>query len=85
MVGYDESVHVFRRVDNVNVIVDLVVKRSGRVRGNTIVMLLNIVKSDKDKTVRDVKKVDGAEAIIKTLIDNNNEVSASEKSNRMCY
>ena len=36
---------------------------------------MNLVKNDGDKAMRDVKKVDGVEAIMRALVGNDNKVS----------
>ncbi|THU54552.1 hypothetical protein C4D60_Mb10t26300 [Musa balbisiana] len=59
------------RVDNVNILVDLVVGGTKRARESTTATLLNLVKSDGDKVVGDVKEVDGAEAAVRALADDN--------------
>ncbi|URD99782.1 U-box domain-containing protein [Musa troglodytarum] len=51
------SMEALQRVDDVSVLVDLVVEESRRARENITTMLLNIVKSDKDKVVGDVKEM----------------------------
>ncbi|CAL9160259.1 unnamed protein product, partial [Musa hybrid cultivar] len=78
--GCGESVEAFRRVDDVSILVDLVVGRSRRVRENAAAALLNLVKSDRDKTVGDVREVDGAEAVVRTLACSDNGVSTRGKS-----
>lgn len=68
------------RVDNINVLVDLMVGGSGRIRENTTVALLNLVKSNRDKAVEEVREVNKARATVKALADDNNEVSARGKN-----
>ncbi|RWW11852.1 hypothetical protein BHE74_00049173 [Ensete ventricosum] len=60
VVRCDESIEAFRSVDNISVLVELVVGGSGRTRENVTAALLNLVKSDRDKTMGDVREVDGA-------------------------
>ncbi|CAL9064992.1 unnamed protein product [Musa banksii] len=71
---------VFRRVDDVSVLMDLVVGGSGRARKNATVVLLNLVKNNGDKTLGDVREVDRAETIVRALVNNDNRVSARGKS-----
>lgn len=61
-------------------LVDLVVRGSGRVRENIAAALLNLVRSGGDKAVGVVKEVDEAEAIMRTLVDGNSRVSTRGKS-----
>lgn len=49
VVGCDESVEAFQRVDNVSVPVDLVVGGSRSTKENILVTLMNLVKSDETK------------------------------------
>ncbi|CAL9753632.1 unnamed protein product [Musa acuminata subsp. burmannicoides] len=78
--GCDESIEVFRRVDGVSILVDLVVGRSKRARENIVVALLNLVKSNGDKTIGDIKEVDRADATMRALADNDNGVSTRGNS-----
>ncbi|CAL9767715.1 unnamed protein product, partial [Musa acuminata subsp. burmannicoides] len=78
--GCDESMESFRRVDDISVLVDLMVGGSGRARENIAATLLNLVKSDGDKTVRDVKEVNGAKAAMRALVGGNSRVSTRGKS-----
>ncbi|URE04006.1 hypothetical protein MUK42_19388, partial [Musa troglodytarum] len=71
----------FRRVDDVSILVVLVVGGSRRARKNTVIALLNLTKSDRDKIVKDVREVDGAKATMRALVGNDNEMSARGKSN----
>ncbi|CAL9772632.1 unnamed protein product [Musa acuminata subsp. burmannicoides] len=66
--GCDESMKAFRKMDGVNVLEDLVVGRSGRVRQNATTMLSNLVKSD--KAVGDEVKV-----VVRALANDDNGVS----------
>lgn len=78
--GCDDSIKSFRRVDNISVLVDLVVGGSRRARENVAVTLLNLVKSDGNKTVGDVKEVNGAKAAMRALVSGNSRVSMRGKS-----
>ncbi|URE04003.1 hypothetical protein MUK42_19388, partial [Musa troglodytarum] len=59
----------------------LIVGGSRRARKNTVIALLNLTKSDRDKIVKDVREVDGAKATMRALVGNDNEMSARGKSN----
>lgn len=80
MVGYDKSVEAFQRVDDVNAVIDPMVMESSKVRKKVVTMLLNLVKSGRDKTMGDVGGVDGVEATMRALASSNSRVSAREKS-----
>ncbi|URD88430.1 hypothetical protein MUK42_27028 [Musa troglodytarum] len=58
---------VLRRVDDVSILMDLVIGGSERVRKNIIVALLNMVKSDRDKIMGDVKEMDKAKTSMRAL------------------
>lgn len=58
-VGYDEHVEAFQRVDDVNILVDLVVGRSRRARKNTVVVLPNLVKSNGENAMGTSRKWTG--------------------------
>lgn len=49
VIGCDESVEVFHRVNNVSVLVDLVVGGSRNTRENIPIILLNLIKSDETR------------------------------------
>ncbi|CAL9095658.1 unnamed protein product [Musa textilis] len=70
----------FQRVNNINVLVDLVVVGNRRARENAMTVLLNLVKSSGDKTVREFREVDGVEVTVRALVSDNSEVSARGKS-----
>ncbi|CAL9138633.1 unnamed protein product, partial [Musa acuminata var. zebrina] len=78
--GCDESMESFRMVDDISVLMDLVVGGSGRARENVTATLPNLVKSDEDKMVGDVKEVNGAKAAMKALVGDNSRVSTRGKS-----
>lgn len=81
VVGCNESVEVFRRVDRVSILINMVIGGSKRTRENNLAVLLNLIKSDRDKTVGDIKEVDRAKATIRALVSNDdNRVSMREKS-----
>ncbi|CAL9125027.1 unnamed protein product [Musa acuminata var. zebrina] len=68
VVGCDESMKAFRRVDGINILEDLVVGRSGRARQNATTMLSNLVKSNKAMG-------DGVKAVVRALVDDDNGMS----------
>lgn len=80
VVGCDKNVEAFRRVDGASILIDLVVRGSRRARGNAIGVLLNIVKSDEDKEMKDVREVDRNETTMRTLVDDDSRVSTRGKS-----
>ncbi|URD88004.1 U-box domain-containing protein [Musa troglodytarum] len=67
-------------MDDLSALMDLVVGVKGRARKNIVTVLLNLVKNNGDKTVRDVKEVDGAKATVMALVDDNSKVSTRGKS-----
>lgn len=67
-------------MDGISILVDLVVGRSKRARKNTATILLNLVKSNGDKVVGDVKEVDGMKATVRALVNGDSEVSTKGKS-----
>ncbi|RZR86532.1 hypothetical protein BHM03_00013760 [Ensete ventricosum] len=56
-----------------------------RVRENAMIVLLNLVKSNRDKTVGDVKEVDGPKATVRTLASSNSRVSTRGRARQRCY
>ncbi|CAL9202493.1 unnamed protein product, partial [Musa hybrid cultivar] len=78
--GCDESIELFRMVDDISVLEDPVVGGSKRARENVAATLLNLVKSDGDKTVGDVKEVNGAKATMRALVGGNSRVNTRGKS-----
>lgn len=67
-------------MDDVSILVDLVVGGSKRAREKYYDYAIEPYKSDTNKTVGDVKKVDKAKAIVRALASNDNKVSARGKS-----
>ncbi|CAD5169129.1 unnamed protein product [Musa acuminata subsp. malaccensis] len=77
--GGGRGVEAFRGVDNV-ILVDLMVEGSESTRKNVTVAPLNLIKSNGDKTARDIREVDGTEATMRVLVDGNNEMSIRGKN-----
>lgn len=68
-------------VDRVSILINMVIGGSKRTRENNLAVLLNLIKSDRDKTMGDIKEVDRAKATIRALASNDdNRVSMREKS-----
>ncbi|CAL9054299.1 unnamed protein product, partial [Musa banksii] len=78
--GVVEDVTIHRsipRVDDVSVLVD---GGSERARETITIVLLNLVKSNGDKVVGDIKEVDEVEATMRALDDDESQVSTRRKS-----
>ncbi|URE05488.1 hypothetical protein MUK42_19734 [Musa troglodytarum] len=65
LVVKDENMKAFQRVNNINVLVDLVVVGNRRAREN--------VKSSGDKAMREFREVDGVEVTVRALVSDNSE------------
>ncbi|CAL9189403.1 unnamed protein product, partial [Musa hybrid cultivar] len=78
--GVVEDVTIHRsvpRVDDVSVLVD---GGSERTRKTITIVLLNLVKSNEDKVLGNIKEVDEVEATMRALVDNESQVSTRRKS-----
>ncbi|CAL9044585.1 unnamed protein product [Musa banksii] len=80
VVGCNESAKAFQRVDYINVLVDLVVGESRRVRENATIALPNLVKNNRDNAMGDVKEMDAVDAAMRALVDNDNRMNTRGKS-----
>ncbi|CAL9190490.1 unnamed protein product [Musa hybrid cultivar] len=78
--GYNKHMETFQRVHNINILVDLVVWGSRRARENATIALLNLVKSNGENTMGDIREVDKAEVAMRALVVGDSRVSAREKS-----
>ncbi|URD75327.1 hypothetical protein MUK42_10220 [Musa troglodytarum] len=66
---------VFQKVDNIGILVDLMVRGSERARKNTTNVLMNMVKSDEDKTMGYTREVDEVKVTVRALVDNEMSVA----------
>ncbi|CAL9176282.1 unnamed protein product [Musa hybrid cultivar] len=80
VVGCNESAKAFQRVDHINVLVDLVVGESRRVRENATIALPNLVKNNRDNAMGDVKEMDAVDVAMRALVDNDNRMNTRGKS-----
>ncbi|XP_065009038.1 uncharacterized protein LOC135639171 [Musa acuminata AAA Group] len=80
VVGCNESAKVFRRVDDINVLIDMVVGKRRRVRENATTVLQNLLKNNRDNTMGDVKEMDVVDATMRALVDNDSRTITRGKS-----